>query len=97
MTRYGRALYYASEELRADKAVVMAAVTRFGIALYFADPSLKADKKVVLAALKQVACALRDASEKLKSDRHIKKTFNLKEKLGSWCFLRSFRESSVHI
>ena len=48
----GRALQYASEELKADKEVVMAAVTNDGLALQYASEELRADKEVVKPFIK---------------------------------------------
>ena len=44
---------YASEELKADKQVVLEAVKQHGDALRFASEELKADKEVVVEAMKQ--------------------------------------------
>jgi hypothetical protein len=46
-------LQYASDDLKADKEVVLAAVTQNGNALQYASEDLKADKEVVLAAVTQ--------------------------------------------
>ena len=48
--RVNRALQYADPSLKADKYVVLKAVSQWGYALRYADPSLKADKEVVMAA-----------------------------------------------
>jgi hypothetical protein len=47
------ALQYTSDELRADKEVVLAAVTRNGMALQYTSDELRDDKEVVLAAVTQ--------------------------------------------
>merc|ERR1712070_208612 len=46
----GRALEFASEELKKDPTVVLAAVQQDGCALEFASEELKKDPTVVLAA-----------------------------------------------
>lgn len=67
----GFALQYASEALRADKEVVMAAVHTTGWALDYAAPHLKADKEVVLAAVRQNGWALRYAADVLRADKQV--------------------------
>jgi uncharacterized protein YoaH (UPF0181 family) len=62
----GEALKYASDELRADKKVVLAAVMQNGEALKYASDELRADKKVVLAAVMQNGEALKYASVDLR-------------------------------
>ena len=52
------ALKYASDELKADKEVVIAAVTRWGSSLEYASEDLRADKEVVMAAVAQDGRAL---------------------------------------
>ena len=47
---YGYVLRRASEELKADKEVVLAAVQQNGCALYFVLGELRADKEIDLAA-----------------------------------------------
>jgi lambda repressor-like predicted transcriptional regulator len=61
----------ASEELKADKEIVMAAVEQNGNALEHASEELKADKEIVMAAVKENGYVLRDASEELKADKEI--------------------------
>ena len=51
MTQDGRSLEHASAELKADKEVVLAAVTQDRYAIAYATPELKADKELVLFAL----------------------------------------------
>ena len=48
------AIEYASEELRADKEVVMAAVKNDGFALEYASDELKADKELVMLANSEI-------------------------------------------
>ena len=59
----GRALEYASEELRGDKEVVMEAVKQYGRALEYASEELRGDKEVVMEAVKQNGLALEYASD----------------------------------
>jgi hypothetical protein len=49
----GLALAYASDELRADRDVVLAAVAHNGIALSYASDELRADRDMLLAAVAQ--------------------------------------------
>lgn len=48
----GRALYWASYDLRADKEIVLAAVKNDGSAIEFASYSLQKDKDVLLTSVK---------------------------------------------
>ena len=65
----GTKLENASEELRADREVVMAAVRNNGEqSLEFASDNLKGDKEVVLAAVKERSTALDFADDSLKND-----------------------------
>ena len=57
---------YASDELKADKEVVMATVSIEGFALEFAADELKADKEVVMAAVSSYGPALEFAADELK-------------------------------
>jgi len=59
----------ASEELKADKEIVMAAVSNNGHALLDAADELKADRDIVFAACRQNAHALQYAAADLRSDR----------------------------
>ena len=63
----GEALGLASEELKADAAVVMAAVQQDGWALAYASERLKADVAVVMAAVQQEGRALMHASEDVRA------------------------------
>eukprot|EP00440_Ansanella_granifera_P021094 gb/GFBE01022906.1/.p1 GENE.gb/GFBE01022906.1/~~gb/GFBE01022906.1/.p1 ORF type:complete len:340 (+),score=68.72 gb/GFBE01022906.1/:1-1020(+) len=67
----GRALEYASEELRADVDVVQAALQSDGQALLHAADEFKSNKKFVLVAVKQDGRSLRFASEALRADREV--------------------------
>jgi hypothetical protein len=65
----GRALQYASAELRGNRDFILAAVTQNGYALEFASAKLRADREVVLAAVRQNGYALQDASAELRGNR----------------------------
>ena len=71
MTQDGWALQNASEPLRADKEIVLAAVKQSGRVLEYASEPLRADKEIVLAAVKQNWRALEYASEPLRADKEI--------------------------
>ena len=58
MTQAGAALEFCDALLRADRAVVLAAVRADGWALEFAAPELQDDEEVVLAAVQQEGQAL---------------------------------------
>jgi len=61
----GPALRRASEEMKGDKDVVLAAVARYGNSLQDASDEVKGDKDVVLAALVHEGDALQHASDEL--------------------------------
>jgi len=65
------ALACASDRLRADKEVVLAAVAQNGLALLDAHEAFRSDKEVVLAAVAQHAIVLHLASPALQSDREV--------------------------
>ena len=67
----GDKLEYASDALRNDKEVVLAAVKLDGRALKYASADLKNDKDVVLAAMKQNGWALCWAGDDLRNDKVI--------------------------
>ena len=67
----GRALEYASAELKADREVVLAAVQQYGYALEYASAELRADREVVLAAVQQNGRALCYASAELRADGEV--------------------------
>ena len=60
-----------SEELLADKEVMMAAVKKNGHMLEYASEELQSDKEVVLAAVAQKGDALCYASEGLRGDKEV--------------------------
>ena len=66
-----RALQYASEELKGDREVVMAAIKHTSWALEYASEELKGDREVVMAAVRQTGRALQYASAELKGDREV--------------------------
>eukprot|EP01051_Picozoa_sp_SAG22_P012986 SAG22_NODE_1405_length_4491_cov_3.141849_1_plen_1328_part_10 len=61
----------ASNALRGDKEVVLAAVAKHGPALRHAAAGLKGDRNVVLAAVAQNGRALEYVAEELKGDREV--------------------------
>uniref|UniRef100_A0A6S8VFZ9 Protein kinase domain-containing protein n=1 Tax=Chaetoceros debilis TaxID=122233 RepID=A0A6S8VFZ9_9STRA len=66
------ALLRVSEEMMANKEVVLAAVTHNGKALKYAAEKLKADKEVVfVAAVTQDGEALKHAMEEMKADKEV--------------------------
>ena len=67
----GQRLYYASEEFKNDREVVMAAINQSGFALQHASAALQADRELVLAALTQDGYALQYASVALRADREV--------------------------
>ena len=67
----GRFLHYASEKLKDDREIVLAAVTKSGSALEFASTKLKDDKEIVLAAVTKIGSYLQYASNRLKDDKEI--------------------------
>ena len=71
VAKYGLALQYAPEGMKADKAVVKAAVGQDGLALQYASEGMKADKAVVTAAVEQDGAALKYASGEMKEDRGV--------------------------
>ena len=82
VTLYGHALEYASEELRGDKEVLMAAENQTTYALknaafkkatqhFLDDEVIINDRDIILAAVKNFGDALRYASKELRKDREI--------------------------
>ena len=67
----GGALEFASDELRADAAIVLAAVNQDGCALGYASSELCNDAGIVLAAVNQAGSALKYASPELRADAAI--------------------------
>jgi sulfur carrier protein ThiS len=58
----GRALQYASEELKEDRELVLTAVQQNGRALQFASKNLKENREFILEAVQQNALALEYAA-----------------------------------
>ncbi len=69
--QHGGSLQYASNELKSDKDVVMAAVKQVGWTLHYATNELKNDRDVVMSAVIQDGHALRYSSQKLKNDEKV--------------------------
>ena len=65
----GKALFYASETLRADKDVALAACSQNGDALQFASETLRADKDVVMVAAQSKPESLKFAHGGLHQDK----------------------------
>jgi len=61
----------ASDEVRADREIVLAAVRQSCWALEYASKDLRADREIVLAAVQQSGRALEYASKDLRADREI--------------------------
>ena len=64
-------MQYASEELRGDREVVLAAVKSNGNQLEYASEALRGDREIVLAAVKFNGDQLEYASEELRGDKEI--------------------------
>ena len=71
----GWALRNASEDLKNNREIVLAAVKQDGDALRYASEDIKIDKEIVMAAVKQQGYALQYASAALRNDRDITRTF----------------------
>ena len=65
----GKALQFATEELKGDRKIVMAAVSNNGFALLFATEELRGDRKIVMAAVSQNGRALQFAVRELRGPR----------------------------
>lgn len=65
MAQDGCALYYASEELRADREVILTAVAQCG------SENPRSDREVVLTAVAQCGEALQSSSTELLGDREV--------------------------
>eukprot|EP00521_Asterionellopsis_glacialis_P018527 CAMPEP_0195296216 /NCGR_PEP_ID=MMETSP0707-20130614/18999_1 /TAXON_ID=33640 /ORGANISM="Asterionellopsis glacialis, Strain CCMP134" /LENGTH=203 /DNA_ID=CAMNT_0040357657 /DNA_START=58 /DNA_END=666 /DNA_ORIENTATION=- len=61
----GRALYYASEELKNDKRIVLVAVTQNGRALQYASEELQDDWDIAMAAVTRNGRSLEYVSSRL--------------------------------
>lgn len=60
-----------SQELQADREILLAAVKQNCAALKYASQELKGDREILLAAVKQEGMAIVFASQELKGDREI--------------------------
>jgi len=58
-------LRFATEELKADREIVLAVVSKKGYALKYVAEELKADREIVLAAVSQNGSAGQFAAEEL--------------------------------
>jgi hypothetical protein len=67
--QHPRALMYASEETRADRGVVLAAIQEFPVALQHASLGLRADKELVWLAVQAIPAVIFCASEEIKGDK----------------------------
>jgi len=67
----GNALRHCAEELKADKGIVMCAVSTDGKALEHATPELRSDREVVMRAVTTTGQALRFASPDLRKHKDI--------------------------
>ena len=77
-----------SDELCADREVVLAAVKQSGYALESASEELRADREVVMAAVKQDGRALRCASNALQADPRLLSWSKLTRVQSRWRRLR---------
>jgi hypothetical protein len=68
-----------TNNLKADRVVVLSAVSKNGSSLEYADDTLKVDREVVLAAVSNDGCALEYADDTLKADREVVLTAVLNE------------------
>ena len=65
------ALKYATEEMKGDREIVMAAVSKHGHTLQYATEELKGDREIVMAAVSKHGFALVYATEEMKGEREI--------------------------
>ena len=63
--------YNASNELRHNREIVLAAVTQNGYSLQYASNELQNDREIVLAAVTQDGYALHYASNELRNNREV--------------------------
>ena len=63
MNQFGSALEFASEDLRANKQVVLAAVSNYGKALMYASDELRADIEIVMIAVTKTTFWMGDGSK----------------------------------
>lgn len=67
----GMVLRYASDTLKNDRDVVLAAVQHNGMVLHYASANLRNDQDIVLAAVQQHGDALQYASDGLRNDQGV--------------------------
>jgi hypothetical protein len=74
VNQHGRALYFASAHLQADREIVLVAVNNRGFALLYPSKDLKADIEIVLAAVNRSGSyALKYASLELQDDVYLQR------------------------
>lgn len=70
-TEGGLALYLAPDPIKADKGIVLAAVSQNGDAYYFASAALQADKEVVQAMAQSKGTMINHAPDAFASERSV--------------------------
>jgi hypothetical protein len=78
----GNALFFASEELRSNREVVLRVVRDSGIGLSHATVELQDDREIVEAAVQNEGRALEFASERLKNDAQLVYVASLRKSRG---------------
>lgn len=72
MTSLGKALEFAADELKSDRAFVLQCVKAHGWALQHASDKLRGDREIVMEAVKKHrGLALEHASEEMRGDREV--------------------------
>jgi hypothetical protein len=66
-----KVIEFASDDMKNDSEIIMAAVTQHYSALKYASNELKQNKQLVMFAIQQHGRALRYASEELRKDREV--------------------------
>ena len=69
--RFGFALSEASEELKGDREIVLAAVSKHGRAIQYASQELKGDREIVMTAISNRGWFLMFAPQELKGDQEV--------------------------
>ena len=67
----GEALRYASDDLRDDYEVVLAAISKDVVSICYASDELKNNKSIMLIAIKKDGLNLKHASKELRSDYEV--------------------------
>jgi Domain of unknown function (DUF4116) len=80
-----------SDELKANRDVVMATVSTMGFMLYDMEPRFKADKKIVMAAVRNDGTAIQFASPDLQEDKEVAMTA-VRNNGAALHFLPEFKE-----